>query len=154
MDWFVPYVLGNFATPCGERVHAYNAIPLRAGFIAFIDRENLRRYTQAGVSCLGQDFYTLAPDIFCRVDVGVCFVPATQTLEDRLADSIAGVNVSTRRTCLAGVVSRYSNELAPVPIALVFELGTDAVPALREDRSVQSRFLPHVPARLFDCSFG
>ena len=49
----------------------------RAGFIAFIDREGLRRYTQAGVSCPGLGFYTQAPDIFCRVHVGVCFVSAT-----------------------------------------------------------------------------
>ena len=37
---------------------------LAAGCIAFDDREGLRRYTQAEVSCPSQDFYTLAPDIF------------------------------------------------------------------------------------------
>ena len=39
---------------------------LVAGCIAFIDREGLRRYTQAEVSCPSQGFYTLAPDIFGR----------------------------------------------------------------------------------------
>ena len=46
-------------------------VRLVAGFVAFVDREVLRRYTQAEVSCPGQGFYTLAPDIFGRVDVGV-----------------------------------------------------------------------------------
>ena len=86
-------------------------VRLKAGCVAFIDREGLRRYTQADVSCPGQDFYTLAPDIFCRVDVGICFLSATQTPEDRLADSVSGVNVSTCRICLAGVVSWDGNEL-------------------------------------------
>ena len=45
-------------------------VRLVAGFIALVDRDGLRRYTQAEVPCLGQDFYTLAPDIFCCVDVG------------------------------------------------------------------------------------
>ena len=46
--------LGNFATAKAERVHAYNADRPKAGCIAFIDREGLRRYTQAGISCPGK----------------------------------------------------------------------------------------------------
>ena len=46
------------------------------------------------VSCPSQDQKTLAPDIFGRVDVGVCSVSAIQALEDRLRDPVAGVNVS------------------------------------------------------------
>ena len=37
---------------------------LKAGCVAFIDREGLWRYTQAEVACLGQDQKTLVPDIF------------------------------------------------------------------------------------------
>ena len=45
-------------------------VRLVAGFVVLVDRDGLRRYTQAEVPCLGQDFYTLVPDIFCCVDVG------------------------------------------------------------------------------------
>ena len=59
-------------------------VHLVAGFDALVDHEGLRRYTQAEVSCSGLGFYTQAPDIFRCVYVGVCFVSATQALEDRL----------------------------------------------------------------------
>ena len=63
-----------------------------AGFDALVDREGLRRYTQAEVSCPGQGFYTLAPDIFGRVDVGIHFVFATQAPEQFLTDPVAGID--------------------------------------------------------------
>ena len=56
-------------------------VRLVAGFIALVGRDGLRRYTQAEVPCPGQGFYTLAPDIFCRVHVGVGFVVAVRASE-------------------------------------------------------------------------
>ena len=77
-----------------------------SGLAALIDHVGLRRHAQACVSCPGQDQKTLAPDIFCRVDVGVGFVPTTQTFEDGLVDAVPGVNVSTFRTRLADYRAR------------------------------------------------
>ena len=57
-------------------------VRLVAGFDALVDREGLRRYTQADVSCPGQGFYTLAPDIFCRVHV-VVLVPGQKLAQGR-----------------------------------------------------------------------
>ena len=75
-----------------------------AGCVALVDHGGLRRYAQADVPCPVQDLKTLVPDIFCRVDVGVGFVPATQALEDRLADPGNRVSVVTLGEPLAGVL--------------------------------------------------
>ena len=85
------------------------------------------------VSCPSQDQETLAPDIFCCVDVGVCRVSATHAPEDRLTRSVAGSDVPTRRATLAGVGSRYSDKLTLVPVCFVLDLVTESVPALGKD---------------------
>ena len=55
--------LGNFATPCGERVHVYSVgPPCVRGFVALVDRDGLRRYTQASFLPWPR-FLHLAPDI-------------------------------------------------------------------------------------------
>ena len=67
--------------------------------------------TPRRVSCPGKDLKTLAPDVFGGVDVGVGFVSATQALENRLADPVAGVNAPAFGTTLAGVVGGYRDKL-------------------------------------------
>ena len=94
-------IVGNFATLLESEFIRAARFHLAVGFGELIDHVGLRRHAQTCVSCPGQDQKTLAPDIFCRVDVGVGFVPTTQTFEDVLVDTVPGVNVSAFRTRLA-----------------------------------------------------
>ena len=74
--------LGDFATTMVGRVHVYSAIPaLASGGCALSGFKDLWRYTQ-GVSCPGQDFEALTPDVLCRVRVGVGFMAAILAPED------------------------------------------------------------------------
>ncbi len=106
--WWV--LIGDFATTEVERVHVYSAIPaLRLG-CALGGLKGLWRYTQ-GVPCPGQDFEALAPDVLCRVHVGVGFMAATLASEVGLAQSVAGSDVATRRATLAGVMRGHWDEM-------------------------------------------
>ena len=76
-----------------------------------------------GVSCPGQDIEALAPDVLCRVHVGVGFMAAIRAPEYGLARSVAGNDVATCRATLAGVMRGYWDELPSVPFGLVLQLG-------------------------------
>ena len=100
------------------------ALFLPCGGVARLVASRADGGTPRGFSCPGQDVETLAPDVLCRIDVGVGFMGAIRAPEYGLARSVAGSDVATRRATLAGVMRGYWDELPSVPFGLVRQLGT------------------------------
>ena len=98
-------------------------------------------------SCCWQPYYTAHftgyPGKSCpsHIDgaylVGVSFKAATDALEPRLTDSVAGGDVSAARAGTAGVGWRHSDEGAAVPLRLVCQLSAELAPSLVEDGVVE-----------------
>ena len=69
--------------------------------------------------------------------VGVSFKAATDALEPRLTDSVAGGDVSAARAGTTSVGWRHSDEGAAVPLRLVCQLSAELAPSLVEDGVVE-----------------
>ena len=85
--------------------------------------------------------------------VGVGLVAAVDAGEARLALAASPVNATAHRTGLRGKGSGHLRKCSAAFFQFVGEDRFKRLPALIKNGSVQSGFLPHFPAWLFDCSF-
>ena len=102
------------------------------------------------VFCPGQG-EALAPDVLCRIDVGVGLVPAVPAFKPALRPPVGGVDRPALAAGPAGIHGRDGYEGAAVPPALVLELQAYHVPALEEDGPVEAGLLPDVGAGVVYC---